>query len=81
MPTDSWEAFVAMRKAKGKRNPFTPGAARLAVAQLEKFRAAGHDPATILDRSTLNGWAGLFTPDNREQRSAGAANDWTANAV
>lgn len=62
MPLVQWEAFIAMRKAKGKRAPFTDDARTGIVAALDKLRAAGHDIATVLQESVNNGWSGVFAP-------------------
>lgn len=62
MPATQWAAFVSMRKAKGKRAPFTDEARDGIVADLAKFRAAGHDIAEVLQTSVNNGWSGVFAP-------------------
>lgn len=68
VPIPQWDAWIASRK-KLKKAP-TPEALSLAVKTLDKFRLSGHDPAEVLDASTLNGWAGLFEPKGGN-RSAG----------
>jgi hypothetical protein len=70
IPAKPWEDFVAMRRAKGSRAPFTVGAAKGIIAKLEKFRAAGHDLADVLNESTRNGWSDVYEPKGRP---AGAA--------
>jgi hypothetical protein len=62
IPVDAWTAFIAMRKAKGKRAPFTDAARDGIVAALDKLRAAGHDPGAVLQESVVNGWSGVFAP-------------------
>lgn len=65
IPAKPWEDFVAMRRAKGTRNPFTVGAAKGIVSQLEKFRDAGHDLAEVLEQSTRNGWSDVYEPKHK----------------
>lgn len=60
MPEQEWADFVAMRKAKGKRAPFTAAAQQGIVRQLDKLRSDGNDPAEVLRQSTMNGWSGVF---------------------
>lgn len=62
MPIPQWQAFVAMRKAKGKRAPFTEAARDGIVAALAKLRSTGHDVAGVLQESVNNGWSGVFAP-------------------
>lgn len=60
LPLEAWDEFEAMRKAKGSRTPYTPGARKLAIQTLAKLRDAGSNPAEVLEQSVLNGWSGLF---------------------
>jgi len=60
---ESWSGFVKMRKAI--RRPLTPQGAKLLIAKLGRFRAAGHDPVVILDESTMNDWQGVYLPRQR----------------
>lgn len=69
VPVDSWNDFVAMRKAS--RNPMAEAAMRLAVAKLDELRAQGNDPKAVLDQSTLRSWRGLFPV--KVETSAGPA--------
>jgi hypothetical protein len=62
IPAKPWEEFVAMRRAKGSRTPFTVGAARGIIGKLEAFRDAGHDLTAILEQSTISGWADVYEP-------------------
>jgi len=66
MPLPQWQAFVSMRKAKGKRAPFTDAARDGIVASLAKFSGDGHDPAVILQESVNNGWSGVFAPRTQQ---------------
>jgi hypothetical protein len=78
MPEKPWADFVAMRRAKGSKVPFTVAAAKGIVSKLEGFRAAGHDIGAILSESVINGWSGVFEP---KQKPNGASGDWTGNAT
>ena len=55
IPVEPWEAFIAMRKAKGKRAPFTDAARDGVVAELAKLMSAGHAPGPVLTASVVNG--------------------------
>lgn len=57
---EAWAAFVEMRKAKGKRAPFTDAARDRIVIKLQALKAQGHDTAEVLWLSVENGWSGVF---------------------
>lgn len=57
---EAWAGFVEMRKAKGKRYPFTERAAKLIIKELDRLRSMGHPPNEVLNQSTMNGWSGVF---------------------
>jgi hypothetical protein len=40
----------------------TTRARNLKVAELKKFKDAGHDLGAILDKSTANGWTDIYEP-------------------
>lgn len=61
--TEAWIAFCDMRKAKGKRAPFTDLARKRILFELQKFQAAGQDVDAILWKSVTNGWSGVFAQD------------------
>lgn len=65
MPVDAWDEFVAMRRAKGSRNPFTIGAAKGIVAELAKLKTEGHDPGDCLRQSVRNGWSDVYAPKHK----------------
>lgn len=69
LPAEEWEAFEEMRKRI--RKPLTGRARVLAIGKLETLRAAGHDPAKVLDQSVLNSWQDLFPPREQNQARAG----------
>ena len=60
VPAEQWQAFVEMRRAKGKRAPFTVAAAKGIVEELGKLREQGQDPEAVLAQSVVNGWSGVF---------------------
>lgn len=55
---EAWAGFVAMRQRE--RHPLTPRAVKLILAELDRFRLAGIDPAAILDQSTRNNWRDVY---------------------
>ena len=57
---EAWEAFEEMRAAKGRRVPFTDGARKRIVIDLQRLQALGNDPAEVLWQSVVNGWSGVF---------------------
>lgn len=60
IPVKPWDEFVAMRRAKGKRAPFTLAAAKGIVAEIEKLKDQGQNPEQVLTQSVMNGWSGVF---------------------
>lgn len=64
---EAWAAFVDHRRKI--KAPMTDRAAELAVAELGKLRAAGHDPRAVIHQSILNGWRGLFAPKDSNDRA------------
>lgn len=58
VPLDPWKAWLEVRRKK--RAPNTDEALRLSVLDLDRFRAAGHDPRAVLEQSVKRGWQGLF---------------------
>lgn len=73
MPVEQWAAFVEMRRAKGKRAPFTLAAAKGIVGDLDRMRRQGQDVGKVLQQSTTNGWSGVFDLKSPSGRSAGPA--------
>lgn len=58
IPAEAWTGYVEMRKTI--RKPLTDRAKTLAISELAKLNAEGHDPAAVLNQSTLHSWQGLF---------------------
>jgi len=72
---EAWEGFCEMRKAKGKRTPFTERAAKMILKTLQDLKANGHDPNAALDQSTVNGWSDVYEPRDKgiQRKSSGDA--------
>jgi hypothetical protein len=53
----------------------TPRAEQLIVRELDKLRAAGHEPIAVLEESIARGWKGVFPPKpgRHQQRVASHA--------
>lgn len=58
LPVAAFADFVDFRKSIKK--PMTAKAKELAIAELEKLKDAGQNPADVINQSILNGWQGLF---------------------
>lgn len=74
-----------MRRAKGKRSPFTVAAAKGIVRELERLRVIGNEPGDVLRQSVRNGWSDVF-PLKTEghaaaQRGRTPGTDWTGSAT
>ena len=59
-------------RRKIPRKPFTLYAQHRVIERLDRIRAMGHDTAAVLNESTINGWAGVFVPDNVRPRAQAA---------
>lgn len=60
VPADTWAAFMETRKTKKAKS--TDYALSLIVKDLERFKAAGHDPVAILNNSIKAGWSDVYPP-------------------
>ena len=60
VPADTWAAFMETRKAKKAKS--TDYALSLIVKDLERFKAAGHDPVAVLNNSIKAGWSDVYEP-------------------
>lgn len=58
IPGPAWDDFLEMRRKA--RKPATEKAKALLARSLEKLMIEGHDPASILEQSTLNNWADVY---------------------
>lgn len=61
LPADTWQAFIAHRRAKHK--PLTPQAATLTLRDLAKAREYGHDPVELIEAAISAGWTGCVFAD------------------
>ncbi len=60
LPADAWAGYLAMRRAKQRKAPFTDRARALVLASLERLKAEGQDVAAVLDQSVRNGWTDVY---------------------
>lgn len=59
IPTDTWNAYIAVRAKK--RAAQTPYALNLIIKELEKIKKAhGHEPIDVLDKSIKSGWVDMY---------------------
>lgn len=58
IPAEAWKGYEDMRVRIKK--PMTDRARKLVIKELEKLRDVGHDPAAVLDRSTVKGWTDVY---------------------
>lgn len=65
VPLEQWGDFVRMRKAM-RNVPFTAAAAKGVVAELEKLRAKGYDPAAMLTIAVTSGWRTVYEPKGQQ---------------
>ena len=69
LPLNEWEAFKQMRiKAK---KPMTPHAEALLIKKLEGYTNKGHDPAEVLNQSTISNWSNIYEPKENKNESTG----------
>lgn len=71
VPVETWKAWLDVRRKK--RAPNTEHALGLAVKELGRLRAAGHDPKAVIEQSIFKGYTGLFEPKGSLFASASAA--------
>jgi hypothetical protein len=58
IPAEAWKGYEDMRVRI--RKPMTDRARGLVIKEMDKLREQGHDPAAVLDRSTLKGWTDVY---------------------
>ena len=74
IPLEPWNRWVEMRiEMQKKRIPLNNHVLELAVQKLSALRDAGHAPGDVLNHSILNGYRGLFAPDDRSSRKLPAS--------
>lgn len=69
-----WADFLAMRLKI--RKPPTEKAKGLVLKELEKLRAAGHDPAAVLEQSIRNSWQDVFPLREQKGSASPAKLNW-----
>lgn len=65
LDTEAWFAYVEMRRAMGKRAPFTALAEKRTLHDLEKLEAQGHPNGEVLWQSVTAGYRGVFPLKNK----------------
>lgn len=58
--SETWQAYLDMRKSMGKKFVATPKAQELIIKKLTEFKNQGQNPNAILEQSIMNSWAGVF---------------------
>jgi hypothetical protein len=71
IPAEAWAGYVEMRSKK-KGGAMTNRARDLKVAELLKFKEAGHDIGAILDKSTANNWTDVYEPKGAPAKQSDA---------
>ena len=56
----TWSAYLEVRKAKKATS--TSHALQLIVKTLDGLRLKGYNPKTVLEKSIMSGWTGVFEP-------------------
>jgi uncharacterized protein YdaU (DUF1376 family) len=64
LPLQMWESYLEMRKEKDA--PPTENAKKLIIGKLERWRAKGHDPSLILEKSITSNWTDIFEPKGND---------------
>ncbi len=77
---EAWGAFLEMRKAKGKRAPFTPAAEKRLLWNLDMLRAKGNDPTAMLWQSVVAGWSDVYPVKHQQGQTATVQNFDTAKS-
>lgn len=57
---EAFQGFIDMRKAKGRRAPFTDRARTLVLNKLAEFHKQGLDVNACLDQATESGWSSVY---------------------
>lgn len=75
---EAWQGFVDMRKKL--RAPMTDHAVGLIIKKLATMKAAGQDPAAVLNQSTERGWKGIFEVATGETKANGKMAWWATES-
>ncbi len=76
IPKKEWNDF---KEHRGKK--FTEKAQELALKQLEGWHKEGHDIKTIIEKSIMNGWSGLFAPKESNNQNGEKNGKLSQNSV
>ena len=77
LDVDLWSEYVEHRKEI--KRPMSERAERMALRKLKRLIDSGGDQNEILENAVMNGWQGLFMPDNgRSNLSIPPATDHAA---
>ena len=60
IPPDLWREFLAIRKTLGAVNSIR--ALEAIVRKLDGWRAQGHDPTAVIEKSITSSWKDVFEP-------------------
>jgi hypothetical protein len=58
LPLEAWKPFLEMRRKKKIANG--PRALNMLIAELERLKSQGFEPAAVIDQSTLKGWTSFY---------------------
>lgn len=73
VPAEQWAEFVRMRKSM-RNVPFSGAAAKGVVAELERLKAQGYDPAAMLELAVTSGWRTVYPPKGQQSFGGPAVN-------
>ena len=69
-----WDDWLAIRKGLKARN--THRALKAIVADLARWRSAGHDPNTIVEKSLRSSWKDVYEPKSASRAGADPSSEW-----
>lgn len=78
LQAEAWADFVQHRKSL--KAPMTARAQALALTELTKLRAEGHDPTEVIKQSIMRGWKGLFAL-NTQQTKGQTRHEYLADKI
>lgn len=70
---DAWRGFEDLRRAMHSKHPWTDRARTLALTELEKLKAKGHDPTECINLAVMNGWRSFYEPKGRQEQGTSKA--------
>ena len=69
IPAETWQAFMLCRRQA--KDADTDYAHRLLIKQLERIKAAGHDPVEAIETSIRSGWKDVYMPRSAANEPGG----------